>query len=272
MNFNEIKTEKPLAPITLEEIKSLEEELWIKLPAGYSEIISYLGEGVLAKTIRIYPPHRIHKDLENWRQRIKKYWFWDGKPQLLPKERALEAIIIGDTLYGDEIVFHPNKPDKLFIVQSENDKIILAGNNLFTVVKYIQSLMEDEEDENSALTFEPFDSRNSSNNLDFDDEVKDPTGESIEEIIKLGQQWEIRHSARKQAKASLKKQLTPKMNSSLIQEGIYMNSETEDIGYFIQFLVTDIENGKKVGVFEFSKNSQSWGSSWTPNSVNNPIT
>jgi len=42
----------------------------------------------------------------DWRDRIKKYWVWDKGTDLLPKARALECVIVGDTGNGDELVFH----------------------------------------------------------------------------------------------------------------------------------------------------------------------
>jgi hypothetical protein len=80
---------------------------------AYREYITGLGEGVLGSFIRIYPTWRIESELAEWRSRINKYWFWDAGKDLLPKERALEFVIIGDTVNGDEIVFHPFRRNRL---------------------------------------------------------------------------------------------------------------------------------------------------------------
>jgi hypothetical protein len=99
---------EPLVRADLSEVRNLEAQLWISFPDGYTEYVTMLGEGVLGGTfVRIYPPWRIARELEAWRSRIRKYWFWDAGREVLPKERAVECVIIGDTWDGDELVFHP---------------------------------------------------------------------------------------------------------------------------------------------------------------------
>src|SRR5262245_17764133 len=107
-------TKQPLVRAQPREVDELEARLWVTLPPGYREYVTQLGEGVLGGTfVRIYPPWRIDAELVEWRERIEKYWFWDAGKDLLPKARAIECIVLGDTLQGDELVFHPRYPDRL---------------------------------------------------------------------------------------------------------------------------------------------------------------
>jgi len=74
------------------------------------------GEGLLAGYVRVYPPHQILKGDNNvnaWRERIDEYWFWDAGKDVLSKDRALECVIVADTMDGDELVAHPSDPDRL---------------------------------------------------------------------------------------------------------------------------------------------------------------
>jgi hypothetical protein len=43
--------------------------------------------------------------------------------KLLPKEWALESVILGDTVNGDELVFHPCKPKQWFVLPRAAEKI-----------------------------------------------------------------------------------------------------------------------------------------------------
>lgn len=260
MNLDRIKVFGSPVSVSAEEVRALENKLWLKFPQGYQEYITHFGEGVLAETLRIYPPRRIEEELEQWRQRIKDYWFWDNEPILLPKERAMEAIVLGDTLYGDELVFHPSKPKKIFILPHDEEKVVLAGNDLLDI---IQEILSDTKDNTEfELNFEPYDSREIERN--FNEEFESPNGDSINDIMNYAEEWIVRNSARKQAEKALAKHLQPNAKANLKKEGINLKTELRDIGYFIIYEVTDQKTGGKLGVFEFQKNSQSYGSSWIP--------
>ena len=128
----------PLVLATQAEVDALEAKLWIRFPEGYREYITRLGEGVLGGTmVRIYPPWRIEKELSRWRARIKKYWFWDEGKELLPRERALECVVLGDTVNGDELIFHPGRPDRLFVLPHESENVFDPGRDVLEAVEWI---------------------------------------------------------------------------------------------------------------------------------------
>ena len=149
----------PLVRATDAEVTKAEEQLWLKFPDGYREYVTTLGEGVLGGSfVRIYPPWRILRELDEWRARIKQYWFWDKGRKLLPKERTVESVIIGDTVNGDELVFHPGRPNRLFVLPRDSGAIFEAGSDLLSAIEWICG--------SGKLTckfaernFEPFDSR-----------------------------------------------------------------------------------------------------------------
>src|SRR5215470_20424765 len=101
----------PLVLSPPSEVDEAEAQLGIRFPFGYHEYVTQFGEGVLGGSyVRIYPPRRIlsgANNLAEWRRRIGQYWFWDGASDVLTKEQAMEAVIIGDTLDGDELIVHP---------------------------------------------------------------------------------------------------------------------------------------------------------------------
>lgn len=85
----------------------LEADLGVIFPEGYERYIVGLGEAIYAGFVRIYPPARVRRELEEWRERVAQYFFWDASAELLHRSSVVESIVIGDTLDGDEIIFHP---------------------------------------------------------------------------------------------------------------------------------------------------------------------
>ena len=147
----------PVAVPTSAELEGLHKTLGARLPEGYDEFMLRLGEGLLGGSyIRVYPPWRILAELEAWRERIGQYWFWRG----LDQARAIESIVIGDTVDGDEIIFHPSDPDALWVLPRNADDAFKAGRGLWESLEWLCS--------SGILTqpfseraFEPFDSRTS---------------------------------------------------------------------------------------------------------------
>lgn len=99
-------------------------------PSGYRAFITRFGRGVLGGILRIYTPGDILTGPNNfgeWRARIGEYWFWDASEALLPKAHALECVIVGDTVGGDELIFHPSAPDRLYVLAHDFDEAYLVS-------------------------------------------------------------------------------------------------------------------------------------------------
>ena len=150
----------PLALSTSVEVDAAEAQLGIRFPIGYREYVTRFGEGVLGGYyIRVYPPGRIlagENNLAEWRQRINEYWFWDDGREVLTKEQALESVIIGDTLDGDELIVHPGNPERIYVLPRHSEDIHVAGDGLPAAVEWLcgsGTLTEPFEERN----FEPFD-------------------------------------------------------------------------------------------------------------------
>jgi hypothetical protein len=153
---------RPLVLSPPAEVDAAEAQLGIRFPSGYREYVTRFGEGVLGGSyVRIYPPRRIlfgANNLAQWRRRIDQYWFWDGGRNVLTKEQALKCIIIGDTLEGDELIVHPDNPERVYVLPRHSENIYIAGNGLPAAIEWLCG--------SGTLTkpfvernFEPFDSR-----------------------------------------------------------------------------------------------------------------
>ena len=91
--------------------------------------------------------------MEEWRNRITQYWFWDEGKEVLTKEEVLKSIRIGDTFDGDEIIFLNNQ---YYILPRYSEMIYKAGNSLEETITWLCSsgvLTE----AFSEREFEPFD-------------------------------------------------------------------------------------------------------------------
>jgi hypothetical protein len=145
------------APLVLSppaEVDAAEAQLGIRFPSGYREYVTQFGEGVLGSYVRIYPPRRILSGANNlieWRRRIDQYWFWDGSSGTLTKEQALEAVIIGDTLDGDELIVHPGNPERIYVLPRQSEQIYVAGDGLPAAIEWLCT---------SGTLTEPFPERN----------------------------------------------------------------------------------------------------------------
>ena len=144
------------------EVDAAEARLGIRFPTGYREYVTRFGEGVLGGAyVRIYPPRRIlsgPNGLAEWRQRIDEYWFWDAGRDVLTREQALESVIIGDTAEGDELIVHPDHPERVYVLPRDSEDIYVAGDGLPAAIEWLcgsGTLTE----AFPERTFEPFDGR-----------------------------------------------------------------------------------------------------------------
>jgi hypothetical protein len=193
----------PLVRATVADVADTENRLWVTFPGGYREYVTTLGEGMLGGSfVRVYPPWRILRELSAWRERIRQYWFWDKGRKVLPKERALEAVIVADTVNGDELVFHPGRPDRLFVLPRDSEKVYEAGTDLLAAVEWMCSSGKLTEPF-TERRFEPFDTR----------KQKAPAGpsekataepEALDATVATLQQWAERHGLVKAVQKSCK--------------------------------------------------------------------
>jgi hypothetical protein len=157
--FAGLKPTAPLIGVPDAEVDAAEQAFGTRFPAGYRAFITRFGRGVLGDLVRIYTPADMTRGPNNvreWRGRIDEDWFWDASAALLPKARALECICIADTVGGDELVFHPSEPDRLYVMAHDFDEAYLASTTGLeaAVDWFFTSGVIDQPFENDS--FEPF--------------------------------------------------------------------------------------------------------------------
>jgi hypothetical protein len=256
---------EPLVLARPADVDALASRLWITFPLGYREYVTRLGEGVFGGSfVRISPPWRIESELSEWRRRIKKYWFWDEGRDLLPKERALECVIIGDTVNGDELVFHPNRPNRLFVLPRDSEQIFEAGGDLLDAVEWMCTSGELGEAFNER-NFEPFDSRVESSERTSQAAAADPEGESLDDVVELAERWAKRHAVREAARKGLREYTPKAAKVDLIYEGILIDGSSKmDVGYGVAWRISDKDSGTVLGVYRWGMGDGHQGSAYEP--------
>ena len=249
-----------------------ETQLWLTFPRGYREYITTLGEGVLGGSfVRVYPPWRILRELSEWRERLREFWFWDKGRKVLPKERALEAVIVADTLNGDELVFHTGKPDHLFVLPHESEKIYEAGTDLLAAVDWMCDSGKLTK-RFSERNFEPFDSRKEQAPTGSLAKPKSEPQDSLEATVVAAQKWAELHGVLKAAQKGYKDWLA-KYDKPILgmhkkevkkdkikaavkdQVLIFQPEKYRTPGVLTTLTLTDAETGFRFGEFHFPRSS-----------------
>ncbi|MDR0195587.1 MAG: SMI1/KNR4 family protein [Myroides sp.] len=120
---------------TSEDINNCEQQLDFTFEEDYKSFMLQYGTGILGGTyIRIYSPTRITKGQSEWLERVTQYYFWEDGEDILTKEQVLQAICIGDTLDGDEIIFYQNQ---YYILPRYEENIYSTGNNLYDTIEWL---------------------------------------------------------------------------------------------------------------------------------------
>jgi hypothetical protein len=274
MKLDDVKHDtQSLVLATDSDVNSVESKLWVTLPDGYREFMTTIGEGILGQFVRIYAPWRIERELAGWRQRIDSYWFWEDGSDVLPKGRALECVIIGDTIDGDELVFHSNRPKRLFILPRNHTKIFEAGSDIVSAINWIfgsGELVEPFDD----CTFEPFDSRLELSQSESEESTSvDPNGESLKDVLALGKKWAKRHGVRKLAEEEreriVKSSVKSESQTRVLYEGFMIEGELRHcVGYEIAWQIRDAASRLEIGVFQWHHSEGACGSSYQPNNAN----
>lgn len=119
-----------LVPVTAQAVRDASLQLGASFPSGYEEYVTRFGKGLLGGTwVRVYMPSQIVLGLARWRERIDQYWFWDKGRETLTKAKALQCIVFADTWDGDEVVFHPSEPEKIYVLPRHSEAVHIASES-----------------------------------------------------------------------------------------------------------------------------------------------
>ena len=140
-------------PISSEELLEVESQLGFSFPEDYRAFIRTLGAGETSICIRAFSPKDIKKYGDENRERLINYWFWTDSHDILTKERALECLPFFDSDVGDDIIFHPDEPDRWFILPHEGTHIYVVSSFRELVSHYCPYDDDDDNEQNIDSVF-----------------------------------------------------------------------------------------------------------------------
>ena len=126
-----------LAPSTPAEVADAEAALGCRFPAGYAAYVERLGAGDLGHFLRVYPPERVLDARAEWQQRVTEYWFWEPGTSGATPEHLREGVVLADSFDGDELCFHPDDPDALFVLPRHSDDVHRVGPGLLPALEWM---------------------------------------------------------------------------------------------------------------------------------------
>lgn len=125
------------------DVDLVEQILGTHFPAGYREFIARFGGDILADFVRIFPPRQIlygSTGIEELRHVIDEHWFWQPGAAVLAKTRGVETMLLADTKWGAEIVFHLSTPDRIYALSGDEGRTIyVAGDGFLPALEWAVS-------------------------------------------------------------------------------------------------------------------------------------
>ena len=148
-----------LRPVEPARVDRAEEALGCRFPAGYRELVTRFGEGTTGGFLRIYPPDRVLETRAEWQARVREYWFWETGGTGTTPDRIREGVVVADSFDGDELCFHPEDPDTLYLLPRHFDDAIRLGPGLLAALDWMLGSGELVVRESGPVTFEPWHDR-----------------------------------------------------------------------------------------------------------------
>ena len=119
-----------------DEVTELDDLLGGRTPLGYREFVTELGDGVCSGYVRVYPPARVLAEYESVQDRVQECFFWDAGSAVATRDDLATAVIVADTLAGDEVFVHPDT-DRLLVLPREEEGIYAFPNDLRDVLTWL---------------------------------------------------------------------------------------------------------------------------------------
>ena len=110
--------------------------LGLTFPDGYAEYVTELGEGLLSGYLRIWSPRKVEAELAGASSASSPKI--SSGIRTVPSLRAAgETVMLGDTMDGDDLVFHPERPDDLFVLPRHDDQVYRVGPGLDAAIDWL---------------------------------------------------------------------------------------------------------------------------------------
>ncbi|EWT01274.1 hypothetical protein N865_05630 [Intrasporangium oryzae NRRL B-24470] len=135
LDFYLVKDELTLH--TTEEVDEAEAVLGLRLPDGYRELVTTLGDGVISGLLRVCRPADLPRRQGFLAEVLHRGWFYDEPDETMSRTNAMESVMVADTLDGDVIIFHPDTR-QLHVLPRHDTRTHAVGSNLWALVDWLQ--------------------------------------------------------------------------------------------------------------------------------------
>lgn len=121
-----------LTVVTDGDVIAAEATLGTRFPDGYREYVTTLGMGYCNGFARVYLPSEIVARKAEFQQMWAMFApsRYEQGFDLLPLHRMIESIILLSTVDGDDLVFHPDTPQALYVLPRQDWHIYQGGQAL----------------------------------------------------------------------------------------------------------------------------------------------
>src|SRR5262245_11207245 len=131
-----VRVRGAIVPVSDAEVDELELELGVRMPDGYRDYVTTLGEGGLDDLVRVLPPWQIRARLDEHRARMAAYWFWRGGVESFGQDEAMTSFPVADTMNGDAIAFVSGDP-RLFVLPRDSDDVVVGSDGFLGLMEWV---------------------------------------------------------------------------------------------------------------------------------------
>lgn len=105
-----------------QDVRAAEQLLGVTFPVGFEAFLFELGLGSYAGVLVAFGPQFILQRVQSDRQRWAEAFYWDN-PELLSQAELSHCVTFAQTIEGDEIVVHAQRPDHVYVLPRQHWKI-----------------------------------------------------------------------------------------------------------------------------------------------------
>jgi hypothetical protein len=117
------------------DVDAAEESLAGRLPPGYRELMTTLGDGTFCDDLRVFAPTELASQQAFFRTVFEQAWFFDDPDEELTPAYALASTSFAESLQGDQIIFHAGT-GRIHVLPRDQDRTYIAGTDLPEVVTW----------------------------------------------------------------------------------------------------------------------------------------